>query len=107
MAVNILAEESLAMTPRDTGTLQNSIYKRWVLEDAGKTVVGIVGYDIFKVYRTTNTGRTVFYALAVHNRDAYHGRDRYPRNPERAQWKFLQTAANNQSIRGQIQELFK
>lgn len=106
-AVNILADEAMAMTPRDTGKLQNSQYKTVQLENAGKTVAGFVGYKVQDVYRTTNTGRTVFYALAVHNRNAYHGRDKYPNNPERAQWLFLQTAANNQSIRGQIQELFK
>jgi hypothetical protein len=105
-ATKILATEAMAMTPKDTGTLQDSQYEDWVLENEGKTVVGIVGYDIFKVYRTTDTGKMVFYALAVHNRDAYHGRDRYPNNPERAQWKFLETAIQNRAIRGQIQDLF-
>lgn len=106
-SVNILAQEAIELTPRDTGRLQNSQYKKVQLQDAGKTVVGIVGYDITRVYRTSGGGKTVFYALAVHNRDAYHGQDRYPNNPPRATWRFLELAISNQSIKGQIQELFR
>ena len=106
-ALRILEEEAVAMTPVDTGRLKNSRYSEVALENAGKTVRGTYGYDVGRVYRTTSTGRTVFYALAVHNRNAYHGRDKYPRNPERAQWKFLEMAIKNQAIKGQIQELFR
>jgi hypothetical protein len=106
-AVKILEDEAVAMTPVDTGRLKNSRYREVKLEDGGKTVRGTFGYDVIRVRRTTSTGRTTYYALAVHNRNAHHGRDKYPRNPERAQWKFLETAINNQSIKGQIQELFR
>jgi len=106
-AVNILAEEAMAMTPRETGRLQDSQYKDVQLENSGKVVAGFVGYDINQVRRTTNTGKTVYYALAVHNRNAHHGRDRYPNNPERASWRFLDFAINNNAIKQQINDLFR
>jgi hypothetical protein len=108
-AVTILADEAMELTPRDTGRLQNSQYKRVMLENGGKTVAGFVGYDVNRVFRTTGTGKTVFYALAVHNRgpDVDHSQANFPNNPPRATWKFLDFAINNNAIKGQIQELFR
>jgi hypothetical protein len=107
-AVEILAKEARELTPVDTGRLVDSQYDLVFTEKEGNVVnvVGVVGYDISEVFREQN-GNTVFYALAVHNREAYHGQDRFPNNPPRATWKFLELAANNGEIRRQIQELFR
>jgi hypothetical protein len=110
-AVQILAKEALELTPRDTGRLQDSQYTLVFTEDGGKTVVGVVGYEISEVrrFRASASGHAeiVFYALAVHNREAYHGQDEFPNNPPRATWRFLFFALRNREIRSQIEELFK
>lgn len=103
-AVRILETEAVALTPVDTGLLKKSRYREVQLENAGKTVRGTYGYDVINVRRTSNTGRTTYYALAVHNRDANHTQGN---NPPRATWKFLEKAITNRAILSQIQDLFK
>jgi len=105
-AVRIVAREALDLTPRDTGRLQNS--QRTDVKMEGKeTVLGIVEYRVMDVYRSTTSGNITFYALAVHNRDAYHGRDRFPNNPPRATWKFLEKAWDNKFIQNKVRGLFR
>jgi hypothetical protein len=106
-AVRIVAREALDMTPRDTGILQESQYTNVLLEDGGKTVAGFIGYRVHDVRRVTATGRTVYYALAVHNLDKYHGQDKYPNNPARASWRFLEFAWDNNYIKNKVKGMFE
>ena len=102
-AVRILEDEAVDLTPVDTGLLVNSRYREVHLDDNGKIVRGTYGYNVISVRRTSNTGNTTYYALAVHNRDADHTKGN---NPPRATHKFLELAITNRAIRSQIQDLF-
>ena len=102
-AVRILENEAVDLTPVDTGLLVNSRYREVHLDDGGKIVRGTYGYNVINVRRTSNTGKTTYYALAVHNRDANHSEGN---NPPRATWKFLEKAITNRAILSQIQDLF-
>jgi hypothetical protein len=105
-AVRILAKEAEELTPVDTGRLRDSQYTLVFTEQNNEVVVGVVGYEISDVRRfRTNSGfsEAVFYALAVHNRDANHTTGN---NPPRASWRFLELAQTNRNIQAQIQDLF-
>lgn len=101
-AVKVLAQEAIELTPRDTGRLQRSQYKKVYRE--GDYIMGVVGYNPMKVYRRTKKGKT-YYALPVHNRYANHSQVDYPNNPPRATWKFLYYAIKNDTILRQIREI--
>lgn len=101
-AVRILATEAYELTPVDTGRLRKSQYKLVFTENNGEVVVGVVGYDVGEVFRESN-GSMIFYALAVHNRNANHTGGN---NGPRAQWRFLEEAQQNRNIQSQIQDLF-
>jgi hypothetical protein len=106
-AVRIVAKEAEELTPVDTGRLRDSQYTLVFTENGGKTVVGVVGYDLAEVRRfrvNGNMTETVFYALAVHTLDANH---ELPPNPPRATFKFLELAAFNTAILNNIENLFK
>ena len=105
-AVRILAKEAEELTPVDTGRLRDSQYTLVFTEQNNEVVVGVVGYEISDVRRfRTNSGfsEAVFYALAVHNRDANHTTGN---NPPRATHRFLELAQMNRNIQAQIQDLF-
>lgn len=91
--------ECKELTPVDTGTLVNSLYK--YVEFSEDKVIGVIGYDIGSVFRITEKGEKVYYALAVHNREANHN------NPPRATWRFLEIAFENQYIRSIAREILK
>ena len=101
-AVEILAKEAYELTPVDTGRLRNSQYTLTFTEDEGQVVVGVVGYDIADVFREQN-GNVIYYALAVHNREADHSGGN---NGPRSTWRFLEFAQQNRAIQAQIQDLF-
>ena len=106
-AVRILAKEAEELTPVDTGRLRDSQYTLVFTEQNNQVVVGVVGYEISDVRRfRANSGfsEAVFYALAVHNRNANHTTGN---NPPRASWRFLQFAQENRNIQAQIQDLFR
>jgi hypothetical protein len=105
-AVDIVAKEAMELTPRETGRLQDSQRTSVVME--GKdTVLGVVEYLVLEVFRATTSGNITFYALAVHNRYADHSKSKYPNNPERATWRFLDFAWNNRHIQQKVRGLFK
>jgi hypothetical protein len=105
-AVRIVAREAMELTPRDTGVLQTSQYTNVMVEEGGKTIAGFIGYRVQDVFRITPTGKTVYYALAVHNREARHTQDLYPNNPPRATWRFLEIAWQNRYIQKKVRGLF-
>lgn len=102
--VAFFEEEAKQLTPVETGRLQKSLSS--FVEKRGDELVGIIKYDINSVVREQN-GRSVYYALAVHHRYAYHGRDKYPANGPRATWRFLEKAFENTELRRRTRELFE
>ena len=105
-AVSIVAREAWDLTPVETGRLRDSQRSNVTMEGRD-TVLGTVEYKILDVFRATTSGNITFYALAVHNRDAHHGRDRFPNNGPRATWRFLEFAWYNNDIQRRVRELFK
>ena len=99
-AVEIMKQEALELTPRDTGLLQSAI--RTGVEIRGPEIFGMVWYDIAAVVRGEDG--QIKYALPVHDRPARHDRGN---NPPRASWKFLYLAFLNEAIRQQIREILK
>jgi hypothetical protein len=106
-AVSIVAKEAWDLTPVDTGRLRESQRSNVTMEGRD-TVLGTVEYQILDVFRATTSGNITFYALAVHNRWAYHGQDEYPNNGPRATWRFLEFAwENNRYIQNKVRGLFE